>query len=164
MKRLFPLLLALILPFSGCGLFTERLKEPVTFYYVRSGYASDMSQVIGTEQRDASGHRSDLSYMLALYLIGPSQEGLASPLPRGTQIYTAEVQSDGVHLKLSDTENTMTDAEFSLACACLSLTSMDLTGVARVTILSGSRTVTMSRENLALYDSGTPAATTEETK
>ena len=164
MKRILPLILAALIFLSGCNLSAERMKEPVTFYYVRSGFATDMSQVIGTEQREASGHRGDLSYLLALYLIGPSQEGLATPLPKGTRIITVEDRAGGIQLKLSDTEEAMTDAEFSLACACLSLTSMDLTGAERVTILSGNRTVTMTRENLELYDSGSTAAAMEETK
>ena len=42
------------------------------------------------------------------------------------------------------------------------MTCLSITDAQSVTILSGSRTVTMSRDNLTLYDNSTEA--TEETK
>lgn len=160
MKRTVCMLL-LALCLCGCTLSGESMKEPVTFYYVREQYKADMSQAIGTEIREAAGHREDLAYMLRLYLLGPTQEGLVSPLPRTILVQSVQVQGRTVFLTLSDTDGSLSDGEFSLACACLSLTCLDLTQARRVTIVSGSRTVTMSQENLALFDSG-PAAATEE--
>lgn len=163
MKRFlcFSLLLCFVL--SGCGIFSERIKEPVRFYYLRSEYQYDNQDgVIVSEEREASGHRDDLSYLLALYLMGPSQEELVSPIPRGTQIFSAKQDGSDVTLTLSDTSKTLSDIDLSLACACLSLTCLDLTNADRVIINSGERTVTMSRDTLTLFDSST--ATTEETK
>ncbi len=57
----------------------------------------------------------------------------------------------------------MTDTEFTLACACLTMTTLSITGGDEVTITSGSRSVTMSRDSLTLIDDST-ASTTEETK
>lgn len=161
MKRTVCMLVLVALCLCGCTQVGDSIKEPVTFYYVREQYKTDMSQAIGTEVREAAGHREDLAYMLRLYLLGPTQEGLVSPLPRTILVQNVQVQGLTVVLTLSDTESSMSDGEFSLACACLSLTCLDLTQAKRVTILSGSRTVTMSQENLALFDSG-PAAATEE--
>lgn len=149
MKRILSLCLLLCLILCGCG---QRLKEPVTFYYLNANFEEDMSTVILSEQREASGHRDDLSYLLALYLMGPTEDDLRSPIPRGTRIYTSAYSKDSVELHLSDTEKTMTDAEFSLACACLSLTCLDLTDAQSVTISSGSRSLTMSRDALLLSD------------
>lgn len=164
MKRFFCLLLMLCILLSGCGILGERIKEPVTFYYLKSEYQYfTQDGVIASEEREASGHREDLSYLLALYLMGPAEEELISPVPRGTRIFSAEETAQGVVLQLSDTAATMSETEFSLACACLSLTCLDLTNANQVTINSGERTVTMSRETLTLYDNGTPVAA-EETK
>lgn len=163
MKRFLSLLLIFCLVLSGCGILAERMREPVTFYYVRSGYDANMSQVIGSEERDAAGHRGELSYLLALYLMGPSQEGLRMPFPGSTRVLSVEREGGSITLELSDTGITLTDAQFSLACACLSLTCLNLTDAETVTILSAERSVTMSRDNLVLFDGSTPA-TAEETQ
>ena len=69
MRRAFCLFLAICLFFSGCSLSGERMREPVTFYYPRRVYQYGVEDgVIAAEQREASGHRKDLSYLLALYL------------------------------------------------------------------------------------------------
>ncbi len=162
MKRQIGLAFLLCLILTGCGQLGERIKEPVTFYYLRAEYAySTDSGIIGSEEREASGHKDNLSYLMALYLIGPSEEDLVSPIPRGIRFLSAEQTDTRVELKLSDTANVLTDAEFSLACACLTLTCLDLTGAETVTINSGSRSVTMTRENLILYDSSMTAPTEE---
>lgn len=161
MKRIFCLCL-LLLTLSGCADLSSATKEPVTFYYIREHALTDMSPPIGTETREASGHREDLAYLLRLYLLGPTQEDLVTALPQGVLIETVEQEGRGLRLTLSDADSLLTDSEFSLACACLSLTCLDLVPAERVTIRSGSRSVTMSRENLALFDSGTAAAATEE--
>lgn len=163
MKRVICLILLLSLFLSGCALFAERIKEPVTFYYVRAEYPySTTESIIGSEEREASGHRSDLSYLLALYLIGPSDEELVSPIPKGTRIYSVTLEKDTIYLNLSDTANTLTDSGFSIACACLSMTCLGLTNAEQVTITSGDRVVTMSADTLMLYDIPTENQSTEE--
>ena len=162
MKRLISLAFLLCLTLTGCGKFGERIKEPVTFYYLRAEYqyGSD-SGVIGSEEREASGHRENLSYLLALYLMGPSGEDLVSPIPRGIRFLSVEQADTLITLNLSDTASALTDAEYSLACACLTLTCLDLTEAETVTVTSGSRSVTMTRDNLILYDSSMTAPTEE---
>ena len=160
MKRLFCLILAWCLLLSGCTLTGEHIKEPVTFYYVRSEYPfTAKDPILASEEREASGHRDDLTYLLALYLIGPTDEELVSPIPKGTRIYSAEVKDGTVYLNMSDTDSTLTDSGFTIACACLSLTCIDLTGAQAVTITSGGREVTMTADSLMLYD--IPTETTE---
>ena len=163
MKRFFPLFLILCLLLSGCGLAGEHFKEPVPFYYLRSEYEYfTQDGVIVSEEREASGHREDLTYLLALYLMGPSEEELVSPLPRGIRIFKSEQTTDGITLQLSDSTATMTDLDFSLACACLTLTCLEITDAETVTINSGERSVTMSRDTLSLFDS--IQTSTEETQ
>lgn len=164
MKCFAILITVLSLLLSGCGFFTEHIKEPVTFYYLRSEFQYfTQDSVIATEEREASGHRDDLSYLMALYLMGPAEEELVSPIPRGTRIYRSEETEDAVNLYLSDTATTMDDMEFTLACSCLALTCLDLTEAPAVTITSGERTITMNRDTLTLFD-GSTAALVEENK
>ena len=162
MKRMLCLLLLLCMLLSGCGMFGERIKEPVTFYYLCAAYQEDLCCAISSEEREASGHTGDLSYLLALYLMGPSGEDLVTPLPRGTRIYSAKQEEYTVLLNMSDTSQTLTDAEFSLACACLTMTCLDMTDAEQVTITSGSRSATMHRDNLTLTDNSTATETTED--
>ncbi len=159
MKRFLCLMLVLSTFLPGCR--GDRIKEPVRFYYVRSNYQEDLASVIASEEREASGHLGELSYLMALYLMGPVSEQFVSPIPPGTQIFVKEIHNGHITLKLSDTAKTMTDAEFSLACACLSYTCLDITEAREITITSGTRSVTMSSDNLELWDN-TIITTTEE--
>lgn len=153
MRRFFALLLVGCVLLSGCSVFTERMKEPVTFYYLRTEYAYfTQDGVIAWEEREASGHRNDLSYLLSLYMMGPSGDSLKSPLPAGTRILKIEQTGESVSLKLTDNISTMTDMEFTLACACLALTCFDLTDAEAVTISGGERSLTMDRDTISLYD------------
>lgn len=153
MKRFLSFFLLFSLLLSGCAIFGERIKEPVTFYYVRSEYQYFSEDgVIASELREASGHRHDLSYLLKLYLMGPATDDLDSPLPRGAQIHKAEQTTEGIVLHLSNQDTSMSDAEFSLASACLALTCFDLTDAQNITIHSGERTVELDRNTLLLYD------------
>lgn len=153
MKKFVSILLVCLL-LTGCG---SRIKEPVTFYYIRTSYQEDMQNIIATEQREASGHRQDLTYLMALYFMGPASDDLTSPIPRGVSLLHVGIESGVITLELSDTENSMTDSQFSLACACLSLTCFDMTLADSVTVQSGNRSVTMTADNLVLLDSSTQA-------
>lgn len=162
MRRLLCLMIVIGLTLSGCGIFADDGREPVTFYYLRAEYQYGAADsVIGTETRDVGSRRESLSYLLSLYLMGPADEELQSPFPNGVQILSAEQTDSGVSLQLSETSEILTDAEFSLACACLTLTCANLTDSDQVTVNSGSRSVTMSPSTLTLSDSVTPSATEE---
>lgn len=161
MKRFVCILIVICFLFSGCQITGERMKDPVTFYYVYGDYQKDLSEVIVSEQREASGHLDDLSYLMALYLMGPVEENNISPIPRGTRIYVLQNYKSGIVLKLSEAAGTMSDAEFSLACACLSLTCLELTDAEKVTISSENRSVTMTLDSIHLFDSIMTDATKE---
>ena len=157
MKRLISIFLAVLL-LSGC---TEQLKEPVSFYYIRSGYEEDMSNIVGVERREASGHRGDLSYLMALYFMGPADEELLAPLPGNTNMLSVALNGSQVVLQLSDTADSVSDAQFTVACACLTLTCLELTGAETVTIISGTRSATLDEERLLLRDLSTAVLTEE---
>lgn len=160
-KRILCLILAAGILLSGCSFFGERIKDPVTFYYLCDSYQEDLCCVIASEEREASGHAEDLPYLLALYLMGPTNDEYISPLPIGAQI---SVQTDESHvlLEISNVTRTLSDIDYSLICACLTLTCTENTDTKTVTICCGDRVKTMTRSMLTLYDSTSETSPTEE--
>ena len=82
MKKLLCTMLAIILLVSllpGCG---QKMKEPVTFYYQITNYQENMVSPIAGEEREVTGYRDNLKYLLTFYLMGPISQELSSPLPR----------------------------------------------------------------------------------
>lgn len=151
MKRLICMILLLLL-LSGCGLMENGIKDPVTFYYINKDYQKNMDSVIDSEIREASGHRDDLPYLLALYSMGPSSEELISPFPVSTRIIPTEHTEAGIVLSLSEIPDSMTDAEYTLASTCLALTCMELIDASQITVISEGRSVSINTENIILSE------------
>lgn len=145
------LLSAIFLP--GCS---SAEPKGSSFYYCRklSDYRYFEEQgVIRAESRDLTGHKNDLRYMVSLYLAGPMEEDLVSPFTNATMLISAELTDNKVYIELSGHNKILTDSEFSLACACMTLTCMDYTSCESVTVVSGGRSVTMDASSILLYDS-----------
>lgn len=151
MKRLICWMLCFSFLFAGCSVSGERIKEPVKFYYVRNDYQKNMEPVISSEVREASGHSEDLSYLLALYTMGPSQKDLKATLPRNTKIVPSELTEESIVLTLSDGVLELSDTDFTLASACISLTCMELMDIQQVTVVCGEKNTTMQKDTLLLY-------------
>ena len=151
------LILSLLLSFSGCR---SANADTVSFYYCRNPedyqYFNE-SSVIRSEEREIPGHQNNLQYLMSLYLVGPMDEGLVSPLPRSTRLLSVTQEDSTVVLTLSEITSGITDAEFSLAGACLTLTCISITGCTEVTVISADRTLTMNADSILLAD--LPAAT-----
>ena len=163
MKRAICLILVISFFLSGCSFFGERIKNPVTFYYLCDNYREDLCCVIASETREASGHVGDLPYLLALYLIGPtSEEPLSTPYPG--LLLSAQQSGNHIDLELKNLPASVSEIDFSLICACLALTSLDITGAEDITIYSGDRIRTLNRESLTLYDTDVEPISTEDTK
>ena len=164
MKRLLCLLLsmAILLSFPGCG---KRSVDAVSFYYSRDPSAYQYyktDSVIVSEARDLTEHRNDMRYILGLYLAGPIQEGLISVFPSQVRLLSVSGEGTSLKIELSDLDNVLSDALFSLGCACLTLTCLDVSVYTHVTVVSGSRTLTMNADSLLLYDA--VSAGTQETE
>lgn len=162
MKRMICVILAVSLFLTGCGFYGTRIKNPVTFYYLCDKYQTDLCCVIVSEEREAAGHTDDLSYLLALYLMGPTDDENVSPLRPGTRI-KSERKDDTVYLELTEPFQILSDIEFSLVCSCLTLTCLNITDAKTVTITSGERSKTMSQDTITLYDTIAEPIPTEET-
>lgn len=165
MKRFAATLLILSFFLGGCQLLVPRDNDPITFYYLQSdfSYGHD-ADVIVSEVRESAGHRRDLSYLMALYLMGPAEEEHLSPLPAGTRIFKTEEADGMVKLHLSETALTLQPERYTLACACLALTCFDLTDAQSVTILCSDQSITISRNSLTLNDDSAANYATEETQ
>ena len=164
MKRLLAFVLSALtlLSLPGCSLQADTH----TFYYPRGEYQyGTRDSVLAGEERDISGHSGDLFYLISLYLSGPLDEELISPFPASTRLLSVEQENSHVRISLTDSGTATLDSEFTLAGACLAMTCMELPEVTLVTIESRDRTITLSREQILLFDtSSIPQPTPEEPK
>lgn len=155
MKRIVCVFLTCLILFLFPACKSAEANE-ISFYYCRTSDAFryfEEDGVIRTELRNITGHRNDLRYMVSLYLAGPMEEDLVSPFTNATRLIAAELTDQAVYIELSTHNKILTDAEFSLACACLTLTCMDFTSCETVTIVSGDRSVTMDANSILIFDS-----------
>ena len=82
MKRIVALVLILGLFLSGCSLVSTENHQPVLFYYQTAQFRlGEANGTIRAEERDGTGHITDMDYLLRLYLTGPLSEDLLSPFP-----------------------------------------------------------------------------------
>lgn len=155
MKRLLCLILLLILLLCGCG-----KGEQVIFYYRPVDYLTDHNgSVLSPETRTVTGYSDNPQFLISLYLAGPLDQELESPFPKGTKLQSLLINGDQLTVQLYDLPQYLSDAEFALACACLSMTCMEFTSTESITILCGDRSVTMDQSILTLSDIPVPTQT-----
>lgn len=160
MKKWISIILCCVLFFTGCSFHSSSLKEPVSFYYPRNSYVYQTENaVMAPEAREALGHTQDLSYLINLYLAGPLSENLHSPFPADTKLIAITRHNKTLSIELTDSSRSLSDAQFSLACACFARTCIELSESHTVVITSGSRTLSTSMEELLLVDSSTMGLT-----
>lgn len=149
------LIFVLLLSSTGCSLFSGQNQASVVFYYEQAEYQyGEQSSVIIGEERDITGHVSDLQYLLSLYMMGPLSDTLQSPFPADMQVLDVKVRMDLVRITVSEELNTLSDIRHSLALACLALTGIELSGRNSVVIVCGEEHIVMDRSMLTLYDNG----------
>ena len=164
MKRFLCLFLIFVL-LAGLAGCSSPSFDPTVFYYCRRPEAYqyfETGSIIVSEDRDLTGHSQDLHYLVALYLAGPLDEELTSPFPRKTRLVEHEISGHSLRIQLTDLDSTMTDAEFSLAAACLAKTCMEYMQCQDATIQSGTRSITINAENVIVFDSAIPENTEGE--
>lgn len=159
MNRLICLMLLLVLLLPGCRQ-QEEYTEPVRFYFVRNQVTYFTSDgVITSEMREAQGHRNDFEYLLKIYLAGPENPELKRVFPKNIALVKLELNDGKALVVLSDAAARLTGLDLTIACACLTATVCELTGVISVTIraetqlLDGQKSITMDRNHLLLLDS-----------
>ena len=165
MKRMLTVfaVICLIPALFGCGLIGNDAEDKALFYYSRLEYAYGSAEsIIVAEQRDITGHAHDLKYLLSLYLMGPLDEELTSLFPGTTRIASTVLDENILTIELIAADKDMTESQFSLACACMSMTCLELTNAETVTIVSGERSITLSADDLLLFDDPIPTETLSE--
>ncbi len=167
MKRILCLILITLTLLSGCSFGREQLKEPVTFYYLRQydtqeTYDSFFSEgAIGEELREASGHRDDLQYLLALYMQGPNDRQLLRPFPVGSKILTSSMEDGNLVIVMNTVSSRFSEIDVTVSCACIAKTCMELVDADTVTVESYSPdgnvlfSRTFTTDNLILEDTHT---------
>ena len=143
----------------ACVQNQDKIQVPVNFYYLRQettyGSADSLIAPITAEGADYS---NDPAGLLSQYLKGPGQNGWVSPFPRGTQLLSMELVNGFLRLTLSENFASLTGMDLTIACACLTLTALDLTGANSVRIsvegatLNGAEYIRMDRNCLTLLD------------
>ncbi len=163
--RITAVCLLLISLLVGCSL-PKHPGNRVAFYYSRTDFAYGAEDaVIVSEQRDIAGHEGDLKYILSLYLMGSLDEELTAIFPITTRLVGMKQDGTNLSVHLTPIAKTLSDAEFTLACTCLTMTCMELTDCTQVTVVCGDRSVTLSDADLLLFDNPVPTETqSEETK
>ena len=160
MKQLICILLlgALLLP--GCANQEPEFAVPVNFYYPKTTvtYFTD-DGVISHEVREAQEYGQDYAQILTLYLQGPESDGLQQIFPQDAALIQLTLSDTGATVIMSDAMAQLAGIDLSIACACLTATVCDLTGVQAVTVqavtqlLDGSKSITMTRDQVLLLDS-----------
>ena len=154
MNRIRAIVLCCLLALSLLGCHSADTGT-VSFYYCRDPEQYqyfEANSVIQPERRELIGHMDDLNYMVGLYLAGPMEEGMAVPFSKSTKLLSVEQTENSILVVLSDHTKALTDSEYSLACAALAMTCMDFTDAEKVTISSGSRSITLTAEDIVLSD------------
>lgn len=161
---LFFAVLGLLLNLCACSAKQESIRQPVNFYYCSDPSAYDSgSSVIIPEVRDASGYETDTMGLLNQFIRGPQTSQLLSPFPAGTTIVALVQKDSTLQITLSPEFSRLTGMELTIACACLSMTVLELTDHEAVEItaednqLDNRESVIMTRDSLMLMDSGAAA-------
>lgn len=158
MKRFlaFTLISLLCITVLGCS---NSISEKTNFYYCTAEYQyGSHASVIVSEARDISGHEGELPYLISLYLAGPSDKNLESPFPSNIKLLSVRTEDSHVIIELSYLGQQLSDAEYILACACLTLSTIEFTDAQQVTVISGNKTITLDQNDLLLYDAVTRTA------
>ena len=164
MKRFLSVLLCLsmMLPLFGCAREEAEIQKPVTFYYRKANVSfNDAESVIAREQRESYGHEGDIPYLMGMYLKGPSSADFHKTFPADTFIVSIHYMDNLAKIVFSFHFAELSGIDLTVACACVTMTMMELTDVESVQIsaagalLDDYQSITMNKDSLLLLDNGT---------
>lgn len=129
MKKYIALFISLLFIFAliSCdGNSEPELIRPVAFYYrIPATNEQSFKSSISYENRERKDYYWEKD-ILNLYLAGPTHKSLVSPFPEGTEVLYYAVEGSRVYIRISKHMNALTNLDYSIACACLALTALEL--------------------------------------
>ncbi len=154
---LFLCCISLLLCF-GCTEEALEIQEGLCLYYPAAQLSYQPgSRAIGSESRTLDEH-ADLAQILNIYFRGPEAEYLLPAFPVGLRIVKTTTEDKTVYITVSSHMAELSGLELTMACACLTLTTLELTGAETVVInaedalLDGQKSITMDKNTLLLTD------------
>ena len=159
MKRFVCILciLASILACFGCSSAKKAIKKPVAFYYLTNP-ENYQANAITPEARESSNYDDDLLGLMQLYVSGPLSNQHINPFPKGTTVQNIILNNVTVEIVLNDSFAELSNVEMTSACACLTMTVLELTGRHRLIITAlddSGETIfntSMTKEHILLSD------------
>lgn len=161
MKRFICIIVVLILiySFSSCANQTHAIKNPITFYYRTETISFGTgASVICAETREIIDASADTESIIAQYLNGPQSNGCTSPFPAGTVLESYSIDNNKALIALSPHLAILNGSDLMIACACLTKTITDLTGVKSVQIravdslLNNQESITVTADDFYSID------------
>lgn len=146
-----------LLPVCGCARKDAAIVKPVNFYY-KTDPANYREKAISPEVRESNGYTDDLKRLLQLYIDGPISKTLINPFPENILVESITVNNTTVDLQLNSPFAQLSDMEMTTACACLTMTVLELTERHRliITVLDHAcnilYTTSMTRDHILLSD------------
>ena len=164
MKKMFVLFLILCLLLAGCA-EQKPLITTLKFYYpLQTADYTLGASYIQPELREGAGVDKSLKNLLNLYLKGPNDPlTFRTPFQYNTQVVSISRGSTMLDITLSRGFATYTGLDLTIACACITLTCLELADVeavrirAKGTTLDGAEFIEMSAQSLLLMDLGMEA-------
>lgn len=161
MRRVILFLLLIFFLFNLCGCGMSGLDNPnkVQFYYEANSLTyKTSSSILVPERRDCTLYKDDDLALVNYYFAGPESETCKSPFPSEVRATKLTVSSDTVNIYMNDRFSDIKGLKFTVACACLSQTLMELYQRDHVKIFAarsfsdGSVFVEISKDTLLLWD------------
>lgn len=160
MRKLLALLLILSLLLAGCSQADTGYITALKFYYPLQTTDYTMgSAYLQPELREGAGLDKRIENILDLYLAGPADPiTYRMPFQYNTRVVSVSREIGILNVTLSSGFATYTGLDLTIACACITMTCLELTSAetirirAKDTTLDGAEFIEMSRDSLLLID------------
>jgi hypothetical protein len=152
------LILCLTLPLFACDYIYSGYYNAVEFFYLQKDLAYGKKEgVISSEIREA-GHGKNLDRILKLYLLGPLDDDLTIPFPKGTSVVSLEIHEEGIYIALNEVFATLSGIELTTACICIAKTCFAVSEAQSIHIsvpgklLDGAKSIVLTPSDMHLFD------------
>ena len=153
-KKVFCLLLVLLLFFSACRNAEAEQTPSLYFYYPRQTVSYDGGTVLLSHGTTIDPAATEVKQLVTRYLSMPLPEGALPVLPESWYLSNTHIEGDSVHLILGG--KPVSDVRSSLTCVCLTKTLLQLPSVRSVSVLlpGSEEAITLTANDILLADSG----------